>query len=1308
VRVTALFVSHSSLDSARTARLRDRLQAEGIQALFVDFDPALGIPAGRNWERELYAQVRKADAVVFLSSPASVASQWCFAEIALARLLNKVVVPVVITAGAAHPLLADTQHIDATAGDDVSFERLGAALRAAGLDPGASFAWDTARSPYPGLTSFSEDDAAVFFGRDAEIERLWQLVQPSVRGGVIAVVGPSGSGKSSLVRAGLVPRLLRTPERWIVVPRIVPTTQPVRQLARSLAQAFKERGVDTAPLELVNRLGEGPGALVELVEELRDTASGEPPSVLFVVDQAEELVTLRDATERRAFLDLLRGAVTGTPAVRALLTVRAEFLGPLLVEPGTGPLVDETLLVSPLDRSRLPEVIERPAHRAGLLFAPGLVGRLVEDTHGGDALPLLAFTLRQLADRAGSDGEIGLDDYDAIGGVVGALRTTADQTAAQLASAGLGDLVLPTLTRLAAVTRAAEPTRRRVARGSLTPAEDDVVQGFVDARLLVSGEDQGEAVVEVAHEALLRQWEPLRDAIEARRDELRVRDDIERWALDWEQSGREESYLVSGERLAVARAWAARHPDELARSPGASALIAASAEIEARATQERLEAQRQRQIAETRGLIQRLRAEAEQATALLDLDPPRALASAVAVAAANLDELGGPPLAFVQTTLCTAVRAVKERAALIGHAQPVTSVAVDPAGRWIVSAGRDRTVRLWPTADGVPPGVLGEHDGDALCVAVSPGGDLVASGGSDGVIRRWRPDGSVAGPPLDGPRDAILCVALGPDGTIAAGSGDGALYLWTDPSRPSSRLAAPSYVAALARGDHGQFAAGCGDGTVVIWRVTDGGVQEVTLGHHDDFVTGVAFSPDGQLVASSSRDGTIRLWRAVGDGGGSDRQAAVLTPSGAGRGSMVTSLTFGLDGASLAYGDESGRIMLVDLSGRRIHPPLICPGRAVASLAVAADGRSLVGGAGAVVHVWDWVPRRPVLARATIEDRVPRWDVNGDQAAPAWSASEFVAAVAFTPDDQGVVSVGGDESLRIWALDGALGTVVPTGSEGALTTVACSAANGGTIASGGRDNTVRLFDLAGQPLADPFEGHEADVMSVAFGPNGQLVVSGSRDGTVRRWRPDGQLVGPPITAHPGGVEAVAVSPDGTLVASGGVDGTVRLWNADDGAARGVRAGHVGSVWDVQFSPDGRLIMSCGGDRTVRLWDHSSDTVVGPFRGHTAAVRAGRFHPSGQQMLTAGEDGAMRLWATEDGQLIHRMEGHLGPVFTVAVSSDGLLAATGGEDGTVRLWRLGDWRAWLDEACGRLRHHPLLADEADPVAVAARRACPHAS
>ncbi len=1305
--MTSLFVSHSSEDSARTGRLCDRLQAEGIEALFVDFDPTLGIPAGRNWERELYAQVRKADAVVFLSSSASVASQWCFAEIALARLLGKVVVPIVIAAGGAHPLLADTQHIDATAGEDVTLERLWAALRAAGLDPRASFAWDTTRSPYPGLTSFSEDDAAVFFGREPETERLWQLVQPSVRSGVIAVIGPSGSGKSSLVRAGLVPRLLRTPERWLIVPRIVPTTHPVRQLARSLAQAFKQRGVEMAPLELVNRLGEESGALVELVEELRDTASGEPPSVLLIVDQAEELVTLRDATERRAFLDLLRDAVVGTPGVHGLLTVRAEFLGPLLAEPNMGPLVGETLLVSPLDRSRLPEVIEQPARRAGLVFAPGLVGRLVEDTRGGDALPLLAFTLRQLADRAGVDGEVGLDDYDAIGGVVGALQRTADQTAAQLASSGRGDVVLPTLTRLAAVTRAAEPTRRRVARRSLTPAEDDVVQAFVDARLLVSGEDQGEAVVEVAHEALLRQWAPLRDAIDARRDELRVRDDIDRWALDWEQSGREASYLVGGERLAVARAWAAVHPEELARSPRASALIVASGDVEARATQERLEAERQRQVAETRGLIQRLRADAEKAGVLLALDPPRALVSAVAVTAANLDELGGPPLDFVQRTLCAAVRTVKERKALAGHTQPVTSVAVDPAGRWIVSAGRDRTVRLWPTTEGVASVVLGEHDGDALCVAVSPGGDLVASGGSDGVVRRWRPDGSVAGPPLDGSRDAILCVAFGADGTIAAGSGDGALYLWADPTRPASRLVSRSFVAALASADRNRFAVGCGDGRVVIWRVTPGGFEEVTLGHHDDFVTSVEFSGDGQLVASASRDGTIRLWRAVG-GGGTDSQPAVLAPASANRGSLVTSLAFGPDGASLAYGDESGKVELVDLSGRRIHPPLICPGRAMASLAVGADGRTIVGGAGAVVHVWDWVPRRPVLATAATKNQVPRWDVNGDQAAPAWMAPEFVAAVSFTPDDHGVVSVGGDRSLRIWNLDGALRTLLPNAHEAALTAVACSAVGGGRIASGGRDNMVRLFDLAGQAVADPFAGHEADVMGVAFRADGQLIVSGSRDGTVRRWRADGKAVGSPITAHQGGVEAVVVSPDGTLIASGGDDGTVRLWDADNGAGRGIPlAGHVGSVWDVQFSPDGRQVMSCGSDRTVRLWDHSGDTVVGPFRGHTAAVRAGRFHPSGQQMLTAGEDGVMRLWATEDGQLIRLMEGHLGPVFTLAVSSDGLLAATGGEDGTVRLWRLGDWRAWLDEACERLRHHPLLADDADPVAVAARLACSHA-
>ena len=209
--MSLLFISHSSVDRAAALEVKERLAAEGFAALFLDFDPVDGIPAGRDWERELYAQLRKADGVIFLASAASVASQWCFAEISLARSLGKPVFPLRLEAGVRLGLLDDVQWIDLSEGE-TAFARLFAGLRRAGLDPADSFAWDPTRSPYPGLESFTGDDAAVFFGRDDEIDRLLELLQPTLQRGAgrfVAVVGPSGSGKSSLLRAGLLPRLER-------------------------------------------------------------------------------------------------------------------------------------------------------------------------------------------------------------------------------------------------------------------------------------------------------------------------------------------------------------------------------------------------------------------------------------------------------------------------------------------------------------------------------------------------------------------------------------------------------------------------------------------------------------------------------------------------------------------------------------------------------------------------------------------------------------------------------------------------------------------------------------------------------------------------------------------------------------------------------------------------------------------------------------------------------------------------------------------------------------------------------------------
>src|SRR4051812_6740483 len=238
--MASVFISHSSRDRAVTEQVAERLRAAGFAALFVDFDPEQGISAGRNWERELYTELRRTDAVIFLASEASVASSWCLLEVGLARSLGRPVFPLRLQPGVALPLLADVQWTDLGDGDS-GVARMLAGLRSAGLDPADSFAWDPDRSPYPGLVPFAPEDAAVFFGRRPETGRLMELLTPTLQHGpgrFVAVVGPSGSGKSSLLHAGLLPPLARQPQRWLGVPPPRPGPQPPPAPARAPAPAL--------------------------------------------------------------------------------------------------------------------------------------------------------------------------------------------------------------------------------------------------------------------------------------------------------------------------------------------------------------------------------------------------------------------------------------------------------------------------------------------------------------------------------------------------------------------------------------------------------------------------------------------------------------------------------------------------------------------------------------------------------------------------------------------------------------------------------------------------------------------------------------------------------------------------------------------------------------------------------------------------------------------------------------------------------------------------------------------------------------
>ena len=1155
-------------------------------------------------------------------------------------------------------------------------------------------------NPYKGLRAFDEADASQFYGRDTLIQELFdRLSEESDIERFLAIVGPSGSGKSSVVKAGLVPALrqggLPGSENWFILD-FTPGTHPWEEIEAALL-----RVAANALPALLPHLRDGEDGLLEVIGRI--LPEDDETELLLIIDQFEELFTLvEDEAVREQFLNSLVAAILAAQSrLRVIVTLRADFYDRPLQYVDFGDLLRQrSVSVLPMTPDELEQAIHGPLSASGIALEPGLAAAISREVGAQPGtLPLLQYVLTELFDRR--EGNLMTwAAYEAVGGVAGALSRRADSLYDALDEAGRA-MTRQLFLRLVTPSDSGEDTRRRVPLSEMASIVDGgqapmatsatqlshVIDTFARYRLLSFDRDPDTRTptVEVAHEALLRSWERLRIWLDESRNDIRRQRQLATTVDQWHDAGRDTSYLLRGNRLHAFATWATDSSVMLTAAEAnflQASLAAGEADQREEQARQQRELQSARRLAETQSKLaaeqslasRRLRHRAYVLAGALVLVAFLALvalvngnraAQSAAEAADNLNLASSREAEAIQNAELAARQQLEaETEARARTTAEASAIQERESAEQLARLTSSRELAL-AALNNLPldPELSILLALQALAFAPTREATEALHQGlqTSRILMR-----------LEDAAAPVWGVAFSPDGAFVAavtddGSAEGRIFIWIAASGELRRTITYQGDVALghtlrfdAAGNRLALVARAGDDGVVVqtWDIQSGAMlTKVAL---PGVAGNVQLSSDWRLVATGASDGIVSIW---------DAQTAEL----------LLWLTTGANDPVIAFSPDNTRLAVAGLSGQVAIWEFPASLAAPTGQPPAAFRTSL---AGDVRDVWiDHTSTRLFLERNG--GRLELWDpgnTGGPQTIFA-GHSALVNGLAIQADGSRLASAGTEGAARVWEVATGTELFALTGHDGFVTDVAFSPA-GDRLATAGVDGSVRIWNTATFAGGDSagFTAVAGIDLDLELSPDEQTIALGNGAGPATVWDvATGELLFTLRGYADSGVNRLSYHPDGSRLASAGADQMIRVWSLTDGAEilsflahdDAVAGGLFRGAVDVAYSPDGTRLASAGADGLAKVWDATSGELLLTLAGHSAGLHSLAYSPDGLLIATASDnpDTSVKVWDAQTGAELYSFGPNPDRALALAFNQESKLLAVGGQGGYLKVWDL---------------------------------------